>query len=702
MFVRSPLLDQTIFNKSAIVSMASSSSSSRRAATASLEDVGRKTKKTKATTSLLGISGCTKNALCEVLSSLRENGYLTVDFDMPASAKGIQHHLATAMEHHCETKTPYGTPMQIMRLSATVDWNYVNPFAQLFYLSSISPSLAKALDRALAQSDCLEIVMYSDEFCPGNPLRPDKGRTLLAVYWTFLNFEAHVLQRAEGWFSLGVLRSSIVSQLPGRTSGLMRRIVKMFFGEQGTSFANGVAYCSNGQRVILRAAFAGFLSDEKAHKEVFGVKGASGTKPCITCKNVVRLIDLSLVPGNYLVGIDCVDYRRFDYHSNADYFTMVDRLRASKPVMTKKAFDQLQQVMGLNYDEDNLLFDDSLRSIVKPVDHCLRDWMHVMVSGGVAGTELSLILQELQVHGISLAQVADFASHFQLQRSRGKVQASWWSEARVADDHMRNASASENLPMIALLSCFMADVVKPKGLMLDHIECLELLRSILDRFSLGSSGAMPFVAELRELITRHGVLFVKLYADHVKPKFHNLFHVPENMATVGKLMSCFVTERKHRFSKQAALYAFKTPELSVSQDVFNRISESCRNSPCFDAAYLVGGQRTRVGDKTFSMSTKAVLPCGEFNKHDVIFLRRERTLIVGRVAFFASSTDAGICAKIDVFTPVDHRTFDSERISHAFFDALDIMPALAWAPLRGSLMRVVLPACISNMTLAVT
>ena len=89
---------------------------------------------------------------------------MTVDFDMPASAKGIQHHVTTAMEHHCETKTPNGTPMQIMRLSATVDWHYVNPFAQLFYLSSISPSLAKALDRALAQSDCLQIVMYSDEF----------------------------------------------------------------------------------------------------------------------------------------------------------------------------------------------------------------------------------------------------------------------------------------------------------------------------------------------------------------------------------------------------------------------------------------------------------------------------------------------------------------------------------------------------------
>ena len=49
----------------------------------------------------------------------------------------------------------------------------------------------------------------------------------------------------------------------------------------------GVRFYSAGQVRCIRAPFAGFVAGEKAFTEIYNVNGASGTKPCINCKNTV-------------------------------------------------------------------------------------------------------------------------------------------------------------------------------------------------------------------------------------------------------------------------------------------------------------------------------------------------------------------------------------------------------------------------------
>ena len=48
----------------------------------------------------------------------------------------------------------------------------------------------------------------------------------------------------------------------------------------------------------------------------------------------------------------------------------------------------MEQIFGIHYNEDNLLLDDNLRGVVKPIDHYLRDWMHTLMGHGVAGTQM--------------------------------------------------------------------------------------------------------------------------------------------------------------------------------------------------------------------------------------------------------------------------------------------------------------------------
>ena len=138
------------------------------------------------------------------------------------------------------------------------------------------------------------------------------------------------------------MRSNVVSGMPGGVSGLMRRVLNVFYSSSGNNFSRGVSIVHRSSCVVLTATFAGFIADEKAHKEIMAVKGAAGTKPCITCKNAVQFTDADHRP-EYYVGIECHDYDSFDYHTIASFYAMVDHLEAAHSEgMSKKDFKSLQ------------------------------------------------------------------------------------------------------------------------------------------------------------------------------------------------------------------------------------------------------------------------------------------------------------------------------------------------------------------------
>ena len=74
------------------------------------------------------------------------------------------------------------------------------------------------------------------------------------------------------------MRSTLVDKLPGRVWKLMNMILHVFWPEHGRSMEHGVTIVmKHGIPRIITARFAGFLAGEKAHNQVVGTKGASGT-----------------------------------------------------------------------------------------------------------------------------------------------------------------------------------------------------------------------------------------------------------------------------------------------------------------------------------------------------------------------------------------------------------------------------------------
>ena len=177
--------------------------------------------------------------------------------------------------------------------------------------------------------------------------------------------------------------------------------------------------------------------------------------------------------------------------------------------------------------------------------------MHIFTCGGVANVELRMIFHLCVNYGISLDTIQSFALGFTLPHKHGKVQKNWITAKRLHDDKLVSFS-SVVLCLVPIMRCFLDDVVKPLGIMADQALCFTMLNDIIGLLCLGPERSMHHVSRLKQLLQMHGELFVALYPGATIPKFHHAFHIPENMMCVGKLLSCFVTERKHRISKSAA------------------------------------------------------------------------------------------------------------------------------------------------------
>jgi len=220
----------------------------------------------------------TQTGLISAISALSKAGWLK-DEVVEANLITKKRLQRAKNEGHCERTTPYGTVLQRMALplAGLPYWEYIHPMALLHYLTAISTSFASIMDSCLEPGLPLRLVLYIDEVCPGNPLRPEKSRTLQAIYWCFADWPQWLLQRTAAWPTFATIRSTLVDKLPGKVAGLMARVLLTFFPTVGHSFARGVSIqVSMAKQQLVTSVFAGFLCDEKAHNQVAGTKGASG------------------------------------------------------------------------------------------------------------------------------------------------------------------------------------------------------------------------------------------------------------------------------------------------------------------------------------------------------------------------------------------------------------------------------------------
>ena len=225
----------------------------------------------------------------------------------------------------------------------------------------------------------LRIVIYNDALIPGSPFRPDKGRVVETFYWCMVDWPDHVLQRSFCWPVFAVIRKSLVAKILGGLSAVAGFVLIRFT----RLFTVGVRLPLE-QSIIVCGVFVGWLAGLGGHKELTCWKGHNGTRACMCCKNLKQ-------PGSLVVGeidLSCADATQFEKHTSADIFKIVDDLDRDKATMSKTAHGKRETQKGFSADVYGIMWCHAFRTWYQPVDHHLRDWMHMVASDGVANTEI--------------------------------------------------------------------------------------------------------------------------------------------------------------------------------------------------------------------------------------------------------------------------------------------------------------------------
>ena len=594
----------------------------------------------------------TKTAIVHTLKTLSAAGMLKdLNFD-DSNEHSLKKQLTEAATVHANTNTIYGPIVQ--RIEINVEgckyWEYVNPFAYLYYLSTISSCFSEMMRSACRDDRPVRIVIYADALIPGNPFRPEASRTLMCIYWAIADWPQHVLNRSFAWPVFSILRTSVIEKIPGGLGYIMRVVLKIFFATVGASFTTGVHIVFRGGDFVATGIFAGFLADLLGHKEITDWKGTNGVYCCMTCDNVLNCLHRAPKAGE--VRANCSDPLLFHRRTNQDVYNAVDELAASVGILGKTKFKELELDKGFNWVPEGLLLDAEIRGFYKPVDHTIRDWQHILCQDGVANTHIFNVLKEMkQSCNVGIDRVQTFSQVCNYPSSTGKLDKSAFGQQRLRK-HTIASFSSTILNMVPVLYLFMKLFVKDR--IPEHFAAFETLYHIIGLLRMGAEDAVRHANTLLTLISKYTAAVVLLYGDYVKPKGHHLFHVIDGMIWIGRLLCCFVTERKHRAIKAAALYVFRHLEHTVLVDVVNQaIQQIIDGHDLYSAVFLVHPRtHVQLGGFNFFRSRSGIMRIGQVSAGDLVI---DDVGGVGKViSFWQRENDHRLTIEIDAYPCVNN------------------------------------------------
>ena len=599
--------------------------------------------------SLFAVSQSSKSSLARVLHMMQESGLLT-DEKLGKSLRDERRQIEDSVKRHAEADTPYGKVVQSMDIGLNDRWEFIHPFALIYHLSSMSESFADFFDKAVSSAGgCLRLLVYGDEFTPGNPNRVDGGRSLMAIYYTFIDFPTWLVNRSDAWFAFGVLRSRLLHRCEFGHSAFLAKILRLFFFDGLANLSNGCFYVHRGKHKRYTGRFGGILADEKGLKEFFAIKGQAGWKPCLSCKNVHNFLHRQSPPpdGSWEVGLDVVDRTRLEYNTNSIVFAMVDRV--NNPRLSKIELEKLEKILGVNRNPEGILACPLLRGIVRPIEHYVRDWQHTLASHGVIGSHLAGLFGALKRRDISWNGIADFSQLCCFPKSYGKVDRAWFTQKYVKDQFV-SAFASQALQMLPVVCLYMF-IHRDNESFIDlnrDSQCIGHLMFVVSALQHCKDFDDRIATLLESRIDLWGRLFVDLYpAELVKVKFHHFFgHLIADIRRMGKVIGCFGTERKHKDVKRGVLFSFNHVEHTTTFSFLNAYCHDVIHGKCvFEPRRLINPRTVDMPPHRLTTSKKIELEIGTILATDIIIAKGDASneKIVGQVERFFSDDRRSSC-----------------------------------------------------------
>ena len=312
--------------------------------------------------------------------------------------------------------------------------------------------------------------------------------------------------------------------------------------------------------------------------------------------------------------------------------------------------------------------------------------MHILVSGGAANAQLFALGKTLRGVGLPTSLIQKYSLEYTLPSKYGAVSKEWAAPARFAGKEC-SSFASLMLTLVPIVGAWLVDHVRPLGILEAHVRCWLLLVEIIGLLTCGGTQAVEYMDLLVKLIGKHHRLYMRLYPV-TKPKWHHMLHLPDQYRAMKKVISCFVTERKHRALKQASLYVFRHLEHT---SLANLVSQQCEQiidgHSLFQRAFLVHPSPVELTGLDLTRSSAAVLDCGGLHSGDIIYVAGGN---LARITAFWQSEPGVITAQCTGCELVEGSIYrDSDSVLFVPHDT--IVDACAYRKLRGGDFRVLLP-----------
>ena len=449
-------------------------------------------------------------------------------------------------------------------------WEYTEPVLLMQASLDVSPELQNRYAETLQMHPgTLEqpwsLVLGFDELVPGDKLSGITSKKTMCVYFNFITLGAHTLTQACTWFAPCVIRSQTLHLMSGGWSFALGRLLRrMFFGTQGLATA-GAPLLIHGRQHLLFATLGVLISDGDGLRLACCWNGASSIKPCLRHWNVLmKDSDLCGRVDGY-VEITCSDPLAFRYDpeklSEAVDLIAAAHRRYIAGGCTKAFYKRLVKEGGFQFMEGGLVFDVELRTRLKLWDAIRIDWVHSALQDGALSIDCHLFIHACEPLDLGYTRVEEF---FKLDwrfpkamqhKGRGlhRVFSSW----RVsAESEKMKASASECLGVYTILRQFALSEVGDRPEVALQRASFDAMCEAIDTIQMAKKGLMPLPqasARLKRQLTKWLNLHIAAYGSRwVKPKFHWMFDIAEQMALDEMVLDQFIIEGLHLAIKSHA------------------------------------------------------------------------------------------------------------------------------------------------------
>ncbi len=207
-----------------------------------------------------------------------------------------------------------------------------------------------------------QLLLYSDEVCPGNQLGHRLERKTMAIYASFAEFQT-MLQHEDAWFVLSISRSQEISNIQAGVSQVFAKLIRSIFTNPVGDPRLGLCLphaTDSKQDLRLHFTLGGWIQDGLAMKQTFSTKGDSGTKFCMLCNNIRSMPCMQAdshqleedIPGSTVATLaEC------ELATDAEVLAAFQTCQRHSTSMSKEQFAIYQQASGITHNPSSLLLD---------------------------------------------------------------------------------------------------------------------------------------------------------------------------------------------------------------------------------------------------------------------------------------------------------------------------------------------------------